>query len=106
MFLRCLRLLAFLSVLFVLPQGFSQTFAPAKLSPLTGSNDFAAGDFNHDGLLDVVTVNASTNQVSILLGNGDGTFHPGGVQTVPGASGLGRLVIRDFNHDGNLDVAV
>jgi len=101
-----MRALVFLFVVFVLTQGFSQTFSPAKLSPFTGSSDSAAGDFNHDGLLDLVTVNSSTNQVALWLSNGDGTFRPGGVQTVPGASGLGRLVIGDFNHDGNLDVAV
>ncbi len=31
-------------------------------------------DFRHDGKLDLATVNLSSNNVSVLLGNGDGSF--------------------------------
>src|SRR4051794_20111383 len=34
----------------------------------------AAGDFNGDGKLDLVVANFNSNSVSVLLGNGDGTF--------------------------------
>ena len=34
----------------------------------------AIGDFNGDGKEDVVTANSTTASVSVLLGNGDGTF--------------------------------
>src|SRR5262249_14859176 len=34
----------------------------------------AKGDFNGDGHLDLVTANFNTDTVSVLLGNGDGTF--------------------------------
>ncbi len=33
-----------------------------------GPNSIAAGDFNHDGLLDIVTANSQTDSVFILLG--------------------------------------
>src|SRR2546427_8129441 len=36
----------------------------------------AAGDFNGDGALDFATANFGSNTVSVLLGNGDGTFKP------------------------------
>jgi len=34
----------------------------------------AVGDFNGDGKADLAVANSGTNDVSILLGNGDGTF--------------------------------
>jgi hypothetical protein len=34
------------------------------------------GDVNGDGKLDLVVAHGDINDVSILLGNGDGTFRP------------------------------
>ena len=34
----------------------------------------AVGDFNGDGKPDLVVANYDSNTVSVLLGNGDGTF--------------------------------
>jgi len=34
----------------------------------------AAGDFNRDGKLDLAVSNYGDNSLSVLLGNGDGTF--------------------------------
>src|SRR5260370_37769761 len=34
----------------------------------------AVGDFNGDGLKDLAVANNSSNDVSVLLGNGDGNF--------------------------------
>jgi hypothetical protein len=39
-----------------------------------GPVSVAVGDFNNDGILDIVTANSKGNTVSVLLGNGDGTF--------------------------------
>jgi uncharacterized 2Fe-2S/4Fe-4S cluster protein (DUF4445 family) len=36
-----------------------------------------AGDFNHDNKLDLAVAVGTSYSVSILLGNGDGTFQPG-----------------------------
>ena len=62
------------------------------------------GDFNGDGKLDVATADGGSNTVSILLGNGDGTFQANQDFVV----GLypGSVVANDFNGDGALDLAV
>jgi hypothetical protein len=62
------------------------------------------GDFNGDGKLDLAVVNSGSNDVGVLLGNGDGTFQPAvnyDVGSVPDA-----LAVGDFNGDGKLDLVV
>lgn len=61
----------------------------------------AAGDFDHNGALDLVTAN-SNGTVSVLLGNGGGTFRPRVDVTVGGSPH--SVAVGDFNGDGNLDV--
>ena len=62
------------------------------------------GDFNGDGFTDLVTTNIGDNTLSVLLGNGDGTFKE---QTQVQATRDPRaLVVNDFNGDGRLDLAV
>ena len=60
----------------------------------------AVGDFNGDGILDIVASNFTSNDVTILLGNGSGGFSAatGG----PFAVGTGpySVAVGDFNRDG------
>jgi len=62
----------------------------------------AADDFNADGKLDIATANFSSNDVSILLGNADGTFQPAVSYPVDTAPFL--VMVADFNGDGHLDI--
>src|ERR1017187_9662030 len=62
------------------------------------------GDFNGDGKVDLAITNATDNKVSILLGNGDGTFQPQATYNVGGQPG--PITVGDFNGDGKLDLAI
>ena len=62
------------------------------------------GDFNGDGRTDLAVANSGDNDVSILLGNGDGTFQPQVTYAV--GSDPVALVAGDFNGDGRTDLAV
>ncbi|HYM75013.1 MAG TPA: FG-GAP-like repeat-containing protein [Candidatus Dormibacteraeota bacterium] len=89
------------------------SIALSKQDYATGVNPsvIAIGDFNRDGKLDLAVSNycggsncLSASTVSILLGNGDGTFqaqhaYAVGTQPIP-------IVTADFNGDGKLDLAV
>jgi hypothetical protein len=79
-------------------------FQPNHLILPVGQSPFsvAAGDFDGNGALDLVTAN-SQGTLSLLLGNGDGSFRPRVDLTV---GGVPRAVaVGDFNGDGLLDVA-
>ena len=79
----------------------------AKTYPTGGFVNWIVGaDFNGDGKLDlagVVETGSGQSYVTVLLGNGDGTFQK------PRKFGVGmgpwQLVVADFNHDGRPDIA-
>ena len=64
----------------------------------------AIGDFNGDGRPDLAVANAGSGTVSILLGNGDGTFSPQATYAV--GADPSSIAIGDFAGDGILDLAV
>ncbi len=64
-------------------------------------------DFNGDGLADVAVTSADDNTVTILLGNGDGTFHQAAGSPIPGFDyNPAQVIAADFNGDGIPDLAV
>lgn len=78
--------------------------APASFAAGTEPFSVKTADFNGDGKLDLVVANEGSDNVSVFLGKGDGTFEPAvnySVASVPAA-----VTVGDFNHDGKLDLAV
>lgn len=61
-------------------------------------------DFNQDGLTDLITTNIANNSLSVLFGNGDGTFKDQ-VQ-IEAAKEPRALALNDYNGDGWVDLAV
>jgi FG-GAP-like repeat len=61
-------------------------------------------DLNHDSFTDVITTNIASNTVSILLGNGDGTFKEQVQVNV--CKEPRSLAMGEFNEDGHVDVAL
>ncbi|MGD1098579.1 MAG: FG-GAP-like repeat-containing protein, partial [Bryobacteraceae bacterium] len=66
----------------------------------------AIGDFNGDGKADFAVANAlsGSNDISVLLGNGDGTFKT--AVSYPADAGPVALAVGDFNGDGKPDLVV
>jgi hypothetical protein len=67
----------------------------------------AMGDFNGDEKLDVAFASQSSAVVTVLFGNGDGTFKTHAEYPVPPASNTADFIVAaDFNGDGALDFAL
>lgn len=76
---------------------------PTSVNPLPSEpspNENA--DMNGDGLVDLVTIDAIASEVSVMLGNGDGTFQP--ALNYAMTNEPHGLALIDCDGDGDLDV--
>jgi hypothetical protein len=64
----------------------------------------ATADFNQDGLTDLIVTNISNDSLSILFGNGDGSFKD--QQQLHVSVEPRALALDDYNGDGRTDIAV
>jgi uncharacterized repeat protein (TIGR01451 family) len=86
--------------------GTFQPQASYNAGPAGNAYAVAVGDFNADGNPDLVVTNVGNGSatISVLMGNGDGTFQ------LPVTHVVGNypsaVVVGDFNGDGNADIAV
>jgi hypothetical protein len=81
--------------------------APALSGP--ASRILAAGDFNRDGIVDLVATNSALNNVAVLQGVGDGSFLAANYYSVATSSTSAggkpwNVAVADINLDGFLDL--
>ena len=70
-----------------------------------GPNSIAVGFFNSDTNYDVVTTNFNSGQISVFLGNGDGTFRTSTQYTIGGSDpSPASIALGYFNSDANVDI--
>jgi len=88
------------------PMALGQKYVFNALSLPTGQNpaDVGTGDFNGDGIADLVVTNQGESTVSIYLGKADGTFQPKR-DVIVGANPR-YVLVADLNGDGLADLAL
>ncbi len=84
-------------------------FSPARGSPFPAGhspNDLAVGDFNRDGRIDLAIANHDEQHLTVLLGDGRGSFAPAPNSpfTIAVRPHTHGVATGDFNGDGNLDL--
>jgi hypothetical protein len=67
-----------------------------------GASPSETTDFNGDGIADVVTSNGVADNVTVLMGNGDGTFRLS--QKIPVGIAARGIAVLDVDGDGDIDV--
>jgi Bacterial Ig-like domain (group 3)/FG-GAP-like repeat len=87
------------------------TTLPSFAGTTDTPTSLAVGDFNGDGHLDIAIGDAFAGMLTILVGNGDGTFQRGVTTVLPvyssvTSTGIYSIGVGDFNRDGIADLAV
>ncbi|MDE0958813.1 MAG: FG-GAP-like repeat-containing protein [Planctomycetota bacterium] len=88
------------------PQG-SEYFAYEYSIPVVGNpSDMAMGDFNQDGLLDMVVTSSIAGELEIFLGKLGGGFQLDNTEIFDCPTGAFEASSLDFDGDGNLDLII
>jgi hypothetical protein len=80
------------------------TFKTTQIPSDSGILQVLTADFNGDGNQDLVFLQVF--RITVVLGNGDGTFQPPIHTPVTATPYFSAMAVGDFNNDGKVDVAV
>ena len=89
----------------VLLQNSDGTFQTRQTFPTgagTGPGAVAVADLTGDGIPDIITADYKSNSVSVLLGNGDGTFQA--PRILPVGDAPNDVIVADLRGDGKEDI--
>lgn len=99
-------LITLLVAAFVPTTGLAIEFASPVSYPVgTSPSAVVVADFNGDGKPDLAVANSGSGNISVLIGNGDGTYKPA-VNFDAGMASPTSIEVADFNNDGIQDLAV
>ncbi len=82
--------------------GFSAPTPAATYDTSDQPIEIVAADFNLDGTIDLATADFGGNQLSIFIGNSNGTFAPR--LSIGAAGGPSSLLADDYDRDGDVDL--
>ena len=85
----------------------NRTFSPLKLyssGSESGVHGLQFNDFNDDQYVDIIVTSLVISNISILFGNGDGTFKDAVLYDTGPNAALYSIAVADFNNDDVVDV--
>ncbi len=86
------------------PTSFDFSKTPGGFNVGAQPRSVAIADIDGDGFLDLLVANSDDDNISLLLGDGTGSF--GAATNYAAADGSRAVAVADFNDDGKLDLVV
>lgn len=88
------------------PSGPPLSFREVSFAVGKGPRFIAAADVNHDSKVDLVVANADSENLTVLLGDGNGHFQQAKGSPVPCGHLPNDIAVADMNRDGNPDLVI